>query len=68
MRWPWQQKTEVRQSQPFTDLLVSALVSSASGDSASPAASAAWKRLPAISRGVSPSLPWKGHRTWYGTR
>ena len=54
MRWPWQQKTEVRQSQPFTDAIVAALASGVSGDAASPAASAALEAAAGhISRGFA---------------
>ena len=54
MRWPWQQKTEVRQSQPFTNAIVAALGAAAAGDSASPAASAALEAAAGhISRGFA---------------
>ena len=69
MRWPWQQqKTEVRNAQPFTDAIVAALASGVSGNAASPAASAALEAAAGHISRVSPSLPWKGHRTWYGMR
>ena len=56
MRWPWQQKNEVRQAQSFTDILVNALVSGASGDAASPSASAALEAAAGhISRGFAVS-------------
>ena len=54
MKWPWQQKREVRSAQPYTDLLVNALLASASGDAASPAASAALEGAAGhISRGFA---------------
>ena len=55
MRWPWQQqKTEVRNAQPFTDAIVAALASGVSGNAASPAASAALEAAAGhISRGFS---------------
>lgn len=54
MRWPWQQKTEVRQSQPFTDAIIAALASGVSGNAASPAASAALEAAAGhISRGFA---------------
>ena len=31
MRWPWQRKPEVRQSQPFTDAIVAAITAEAAG-------------------------------------
>ena len=54
MRWPWQQKMERRQSQPFTDAILTALASGVSGDAASPAASAALEAAAGhISRGFA---------------
>ena len=54
MRWPWQSKTEIRQSQPFTDAIIAALASGVSGDAASPAASAALEAAAGhISRGFA---------------
>ena len=55
MRWPWQQqKTEVRNAQPFTDAIVAALASGVSGNAASPAASAALEAAAGhISRGFA---------------
>ena len=54
MRWPWQQKTEVRNAQPFTDAIIAALASGVSGNAASPAASAALEAAAGhISRGFA---------------
>ena len=57
MKWPWQRRDEVRQSQPFTDAIVAALASGVSGDAASPAASAALEAAAGhISRGFAVSI------------